>query len=63
MAGQAKLTKIWINTLSGQHELRAEWSNDRHQAIQLKGLDAESVEKGLIELSLLLRQERRDEHL
>ena len=59
----AHLEKIWVNTFEDRHELRLDWSNDRHQAIQLKGLDAESVEKGLIEASLLVQKERYGEHL
>ncbi|WP_022959723.1 hypothetical protein [Spongiibacter tropicus] len=57
------LEKIWINTIEERHELRIDWSNDRHHAIQLQGLDAESVEKGLLEASLLVQKERYGEHL
>jgi len=58
-----KLEKIWTNTIEDRHELRIDWDNDRHQAIQLKGLDPESVERGLVEAAHLLAQERQAEHL
>jgi len=54
-----KLKKIWVNTSGDRHELRMDWSNDRHQSVIIKSLAPEDVREGLLEASLLVAKEQR----
>jgi hypothetical protein len=58
----AKMTNIWFDTVNGgeqcRYNLRIDWDNDRHQAINLESLSAEDVEAGLFKSADLLRIER-----
>jgi len=48
-----KLKKLWISEFSGRIELRIDWENDRHQAIELRGNRPEDI-KNMLELALLV---------
>jgi len=55
--------KIWISKNIDRSELRIDWSNDRHQAILLKGGDPKSIANGLEEMARLLHMELYNKHL
>jgi hypothetical protein len=55
--------KIWISQNIDRSELRIDWSNDRHQAIFLKGDDPKSIAHGLEEMARLLHMEIYNKHL
>lgn len=31
-----KVKRVWIDAFNSQHELRLDWSNDRHHAVAIK---------------------------
>lgn len=55
----ALIEKIWINKPEGRLELRIDWDNDRHQAVELKGLNPECIQSALMQASYLVAAERR----
>ena len=64
----ASLTKIYINSFkdspdSFRHDLRLDWSNDRHQAVQIEALSPDGIILALQEMAALLREEKQHEHI
>ncbi len=59
----SELIKIWIDTFRDgekeKHNLRMDWDNDRHHAIELNSLNAKDVAEGLARASVRLRYELR----
>lgn len=59
----AQLKGIWLKTYCDgaytSYELRIDWDNDRHQAINLESLMPGDVKKGLRFASQLLAEEQR----
>ena len=54
-----KLTNIRINTSQSFHELRLDWDNNRHYAIQLESLTPEDVSRGLESAGRLIMEDQR----
>ena len=51
------LEGIRLSMFMDEHEIRIDWSNDRHQSIKLKSLEPEDIRQGLNKAAKVLERE------
>lgn len=56
----AELIRVWINEFEGRRELRLDWSNDRHHALEIpSGCDADELAHLLHDFAELVRTDEQ----
>lgn len=60
----AILSDIWIESYEGEKPaVRLDWSNDRHQRIEIEGDSPKEVARSIQKLAILLNSEIKKGHI